>query len=279
MAFSLIIPHSDGAGEVEKVGPGLVHHKVGQRVWIWNGQWGRPFGTAAEFIVVPSAQAVPLPDNIDYTVGACLGIPALTAWQAVHLAAISSDSTVLIHGGAGSVAQIAIQLAKLKGARILTTVDGADKAAKAQAAGASEIIEIDLKNYRTENMVNRVKELTHGHGVDAIIEVNFAANAILIPGLLRPHGTAVVYGITGSDVSIQARWMVRNSTTLRFFLVYDLNQEDRATAIKEITELLRTSRLTHTIGARSPLDQIVRAHESVGTGKVVGNVVVDLPFE
>src|SRR4051812_4705030 len=96
----LIIPHSDGAGDIDAVGPGVADRQ-GERVWVWNGQWKRAHGTAAQYIVVPSAQAVSLPANVDYAEGACLGIPALTAIQAVRLAKLDRGSTVLIAGGAG----------------------------------------------------------------------------------------------------------------------------------------------------------------------------------
>jgi NADPH2:quinone reductase len=132
MSAPLIIPHSDGAGDIDAVGAG-VSARMGERVWIWNRQWKRAFGTAAEYIVVPSAQAVRLPADIDYEVGACLGIPALTAIQTVRLAQIGPETTVLIAGGAGSVAHYAIQLAKLRRARVITTISNDLKATHARA--------------------------------------------------------------------------------------------------------------------------------------------------
>jgi NADPH:quinone reductase len=149
MSAPLIIPHSDGAGDIDEVGAGVSGRK-GERVWIWNGQWKRAYGTAAEYIVVPGAQAVRLPDKVGYEVGACLGIPALTAIQAVRLAQIGSETTVLIAGGAGSVAHYAIQLAKLRGARVITTISNDVKATHARAAGADQTI-----NYRTEDVGER----------------------------------------------------------------------------------------------------------------------------
>ena len=146
MSAPLIIPHSDGAGDIDRVGAGVAD-RVGERVWIWNGQWRRSHGTAAEYIVLPSVQAVPLPTNIGYAEGACFGIPALTALQAVRLAGLSPVSTVMIVGGAGSVGHYTIQFAKMRGARIITTVSGPEKAAHARRAGADEVI-----NYRTENV-------------------------------------------------------------------------------------------------------------------------------
>ena len=86
IAFPRVIPHSDGAGEIDMVGDGVSQSRIGERVWTWNGQWKRPFGTAAEYITLPAIQAVKLPAAISYEAGACFGIPALTAWHAIDIA-------------------------------------------------------------------------------------------------------------------------------------------------------------------------------------------------
>ena len=122
IAWPRVIPHSDGAGVLDEVGPGVPPSRLGERVWVWNGQWKRPFGTAAEAIVLPANQAVPLPDHVEFAAGACLGIPAMTAYHAVALAALAPGSRVLISGGAGAVSQYAIQFAKQRGATVLTTI-------------------------------------------------------------------------------------------------------------------------------------------------------------
>ena len=266
----LIIPHSDGAGEIDAVGPGVAN-RVGERVWIWNGQWKRAFGTAAEYIVVPNHQAVRLPDNVDYAAGACLGIPAYTALQAVRLAQLGARMTALIVGGAGSVAHYAIQLAKLRNARVITTVSSEAKAAHARDAGADETI-----NYRTENVGERINALTGGRGVDVVIEMDFNHNASLYPSILRPHATVVVYGMSESEATLPALWLMQNSITLRLFLIYEISQEDRNIGIVELTRLLEQNLLRHTIARRLPLESIAEAHEIVERGEAVGNVVLDI---
>ncbi len=271
MTAPLIVPHSDGAGEIDAVGAG-VSDRVGERVWIWNGQWKRAHGTAAQYVVVPDAQAVRLPDNVGYEVGACLGIPALTAVEVVRLAQIGSETTVLIAGGAGSVAHYAIQLAKLRGARVITTISSHAKAAHARLAGADQII-----NYRNEDVGERVKALTDGRGVDALIEVDLSANARLYPAVLRPHSTVVVYGTSASETALPGHWLLINSVTVRFFLVYEISAADRAVGLGELTELLGSGRLMHTVARRLPLEDIAEAHEIVERGDVMGNVVVDIP--
>lgn len=266
----LIIPHSDGAGDIDAVGAG-VPDRVGERVWVWNGQWKRPFGTAAEYIVLPAAQAVHLPDNVDYAVGACLGIPALTAIQAIRLAQVGPGATVLVAGGAGSVGHYAIQLAKLRGARVITTISNDAKAAHARSAEADEVI-----NYRTEDVGERVRTLTSGRGVDAVIEVDLSRNARFYPAVLRPYATVVIYGMSANESTLPSLWLMQNSVTLRLFLVYELTAADRAAGIAEVNDLLKQGRLVHTIARRLPLESIAEAHDIVERGDAIGNVVLDV---
>ena len=141
LVFPRVTPHSDGAGEIEAVGAGVPASRIGERVWIWNGQWQRPSGTAAEFIVLPAAQAAPLPKNVSFEEGACLGIPAMTAYQAIELAAADKNTTLFVSGGAGSVSQYAIQFAKARGATVITTISSPDKA-KRRAKSAPIIASI-----------------------------------------------------------------------------------------------------------------------------------------
>jgi NADPH:quinone reductase len=271
IAAPLVIPHSDGAGDIDAVGAG-VPDRVGERVWVWNAQWKRAHGTAAQYVVVPSAQAVHLPDGVDYAAGACLGIPALTAIQAVRLARIGSGTRVLIAAGAGAVGHYAVQMAKLRGAYVVTTVSGEAKAAHARAAGADNTI-----NYRTENVGERVMAVTHGQGADALIEMDLSGNAALYPAILRPHATVVVYGTSASEAALPVLWLMQNSVTLRLFLVYELSPEDRAAGLAQLTDLLEHGRLIHTVARRLPLEAIAEAHEIVERGAVIGNVILDIP--
>jgi NADPH:quinone reductase len=272
LSAPLVIPHSDGAGEIDAVGPGVSPSRVGERVWIWNGQWKRPFGTAAQFIALPSAQAVVLPETTDFAAGACLGIPALTALQAVRLAEVQRESVVLVSGGAGAVGHYAIQFAKLRGARVLATVSSDAKGAHARAAGADSVI-----NYRSEDVGARARHLTDGRGVDAVVEVDLAANAKLLPAVLRPHGVAVAYGTGSAEANVPAQWLMLNSATVRLFLIYDISSADRAAVLDELGTFLRQRRLVHAVAKRVPLDAIAEAHEAVEQGSVIGNVVLDIP--
>ena len=269
MLAPVIVPHSDGAGVIDAVGEGVPVSRIGERVWLWNGQWKRAFGTAAEFIALPAAQAVPLPPGVGDAEGACLGIPAFTAMQAVRLAEPGPGKTVLVQAGAGSVGRYAIQMAKARGATVLATVSSEDKAADARSAGADHVID-----YKREDVAARVRELTGGIGVDEVIEMNLTRNAATYPGMIRPHGRVVVYGVEGADATLPALWLMQNSVTLKFFLIYELTAGDRRDALAELDALLRAGKLTHRVAMELPLAEVVRSHDLVESGAVTGNVVL-----
>jgi NADPH:quinone reductase len=266
-----VIPHSDGAGEIDAVGDEVPRTRVGERVWTWNGQWKRPFGTCAQYVVLPERQAVKLPANVGFEAGACLGIPALTAWHAVEVAQAREGATLLIPGGAGAVAHYAIQFAKARGAAVVTTVSSAEKARLAREAGADHTID-----YKREDVGERVKALTENRGVDAILELNITANAPLIPAVLRPRGIVVVYGVGGPEATIPASFCLQNAITLKFILVYELTDAERARAVADITRLLQAGRLINNVAQTFALDDVVAAHETVEQGRVMGNVVVKI---
>ena len=270
IAFPRVIPHSDGAGVIDAVGEGVARARVGERVWTWNAQWKRASGTCAEYVVLPAEMAVRLPDHVSFEEGACLGIPAMTAYHAVAVAEAWAGSTILVSGGAGAVAHYAIQFAKARGAVVITTVSSGEKAKVAETAGADHVID-----YRRENVAQRVMELTDKAGVDAVIELDLTANAKLIPGVLRHRGAVVIYG-TQPEAQIPAQWMLVNAITLKFIFVYELTPEERKAAVETITGMLEEKRLVNNVALTLPLADIAAAHEAVEQGKALGNVVVRL---
>jgi NADPH2:quinone reductase len=270
IAYPRVIPQSDGAGVVDQVGDGVPRSRIGERVWIWNGQWKRPFGTAADYITLPAAQAVQLPDEVSFEAGACLGIPAMTAHHALVLASANKDTTLLVSGGAGSVSQYVIQFAKMRGATVLTTVSSGEKAAIAREAGADHTID-----YKTENVGDRVMQITDKRGVDAVIELDFAANARLIPEVLRPKGSVIVYGTT-PEATIPAAFCLTNTIRLQFFLVYELDAAERERTVAGINTALTQGKLINRIAKPTyPLADIAAAHEAVERG-AIGNVIVTM---
>jgi NADPH2:quinone reductase len=268
IAFPRVIPHSDGAGVIDEVGDGVSKSRIGERVWVWNGQWRRAFGTAAEFIVVPTTQAVALPSNVSFEAGACLGIPAMTAIHAVILARATKDTTLLVSGGAGAVSQYVIQFAKAQGATVITTVSSPEKAKAAREAGADHTID-----YKRESVGERVMEITGKRGVDVTIEMDLTANAKLIPSVLRPKGSVIVYG-TGPEAVLPAAFCLINSIRLQFFLVYELDAPERERALAAINSALKTGSLLNRIAQPTySLTDTIAAHEAVERG-TIGNVIV-----
>jgi NADPH2:quinone reductase len=273
LASEFIVPHSDGAGVIVEVGAGVDRRRIGERVWLWNGQWQRPLGTAAEFIVLPQQQAVRLPPHVDFDAGACFGIPALTAIHAVRQAGELAGRTVLVTGAGSAVGNYVTQIAARKGALVVGTAGSSARRDHALAAGAAHVID-----YKREAVADRVKEITGGAGADAVIDMDFSTTAALLPqGVLKPHGRFVCYGSNRrGGLPVDFDTALRNSLAFLFFLVYDLLPAEREAALAELAALLAADGLRHAIGARFPLGEIAAAHERVETSPVPGNVVLRL---
>lgn len=269
---SRIVPHSDGAGVIDAVGDGVPRSRIGERVWLWNAQWQRPYGTCAELCCVPQALACRLPEAVDFAAGACLGIPAMTAHRAVFSHGPVSGKTVLVTGGAGAVGHYAIQIAKWGGARVIATVSSEQKAALARAAGAAHIID-----YRREAVAERVLELTAGAGVDHIVEVEFGANIPASVGMLKPNGTIAAYASARAPEPVLPYYpLMMNGIGIDLVFVYILPPERRARALTDLGAMLRAGRLQHNIGTRFTLEETAAAHAAQESGAVVGNVVINV---
>jgi NADPH2:quinone reductase len=273
LPFPKIVPHSDGMGTIDAVGAGVASRRIGERVWTWNAAWGRPFGTAAQYVVLPQEQAVVLPEAAPDEAGACLGIPALTALHASLAKGGVEGRSVLVAGGAGAVGHYAIQFARLLGARqILTTVSSAAKGELAKAAGADVVI-----NYRDGRTAEQVKAATQGKGVDRVIELDVAANGALDADVVRAGGDWVVYGSGQGQFSLPFFPLIVKNQSLHFFIVYNLAPEDRHIAQGVLADLLARGTLVHNVAERLPLAQIAAAHEKVEGGLAIGNVVLSIP--
>jgi NADPH2:quinone reductase len=271
MPFPRVVPHSDGAGVIDAVGDGVSAQRVGERVWLWNAGWKRAWGTAAQYVALPAAQAVVLPREVGFDAGACLGIPALTAYHAAAVDGGVVGKAVLVAGGAGAVGHYAIQCARLLGARqVIATVSSAAKGQLALQAGADLAI-----NYRSDDVAARVREATAGAGVDRVIEVDIAANSALDLQVLRQGGDLVVYGSGAGEFKLPFFLLIMQHVRLRFFIVYELNAADRQQALAHLGAWLRRGALQHNVASRLPLADIAQAHELVESGQALGNVVLD----
>jgi NADPH:quinone reductase len=170
-----IVPHSDGGGVIQAVGSGVSDRRIGQRVWIWNGQWKRAMGTACECIALPESQAVELPDEADFQIAACLGIPALTALHAIRMAGHIEGTSILVTGAGNAVGHYVVQLARQRGAMVIGTAGSDGRKTHALRAGVSHLID-----YKRESVADKVKEITQGAGVQLVIDMDFSTTAALI---------------------------------------------------------------------------------------------------
>jgi NADPH2:quinone reductase len=260
------VPHQDGAGIIEAVGPGVDGHRVGQRAWVWLAAAGRRWGTAAEYTVVPSRQAVPLPDSASYDLGASLGVPAMTAHRCLSADGPVAGQTVLVAGGAGAVGHYAIELAKWAGARVVTTVSGPEKAELAAEAGADLVV-----NYRDPDALARIKAFSPT--VDRVVELALGANLDLDLALATPQTVVVTYAAEPADPVLPVRACMNANVTLRFVLLYSAPGSALDSAVEDITVALGAGALTELPVHRFPLAEIAAAQEAAEAG-AVGKVVV-----
>lgn len=267
------IPHQDGAGTIDAVGDGVDASRVGEAVWVYHAADARPDGTAAQWVCVPAAQAVPLPPGIPMTQAAALGIPFITAHRCLHADGPVDGMTVLVTGGAGAVGNAAVQLARHGGARVVATVSSTEKAALATAAGADAVVD-----YTAEDVRERLAAAAPD-GVDRVVDVALTRNLPDYEGLLRDH--AVISAYAEIDGRVGAAWpppmrlRVRN-ITLRMVRAYGLTPTMLDHAAQDITAALRAGALMPLPEHRYALDDIADAHVAVESG-LVGKAIVDIP--
>ncbi|MEM9603282.1 MAG: NADPH:quinone reductase [Pseudomonadota bacterium] len=269
--WSYVMPHHDGAGVIEAVGARVSKDRIGERVWLHSVQWGGADGTAAEYAVTTAENAVVLPDNVTFAAGATFGVPLLTAYHAVTMDGAVSGKTVLVQGGAGAVGNYAIQIAKEKGATVIATVSSVAKADAARTAGAHHVI-----NYKEEEVIARVQEITNSAGVDRIIEVNLGANAKLLPDLIKNGGLVATYGSDDFEAAFPMVGAVMQQMRFGFFVVFMLPRAVINAATDDLTKMLKAGKITAPIHSCFPLEQTAQAHDTVDKNSTIGNVVITI---
>lgn len=269
MAYPRVIPHSDGAGRVDQLGAGVSSAWMGRSVWCYGAQSYRPFGTAAEFTVVPVEQIAPLPDKVSMEQGACLGIPGITAHRAVHVGGAVSGRTVMVQGAAGAVGLCAVALARHAGARVIGTVRSASDQPTPKNAGAHDVVLSD------KDLTARVRGLAPD-GIDHIVEVAFAANIEVDIELLKLGGSIASYATDNATPKIPFWQMVFKNVRVFFLGSDDFPKEAKQQAARDLNAALEAGWSGFEIGERMPLPEIARAHELVEHPTRPGRVVVAL---
>lgn len=266
----MVIPHNDGSGIIEAVGEGVSLSRIGERVWIYEAALAKPFGTAAEYVAVSQDLAVAMPDHTSFELGASLGVPAMTAHRCLFSNGPVSGKNILVTGGAGSVGNYAIQLAKWGGARVISTVSSEEKAKIAKKAGADRVI-----NYKVENVAEIIRDETSGSGVDRIVEVALGANLMQDIEALKPEGTIAAYSSDAVREPVFP-WskLFSKNPVYQFVLVYTMSKQAHAQAISDINKCLEKKAITPNIGKVFPLEETPSAHEAVENGSIIGKILV-----
>jgi len=273
MPFPRVIPHQDGSGLIDAVGPGVPRSRIGERVWIHEAQRGRAFGTAAEYVAIPSENAVTLPEGASFETGACLGIAGMTAHRCLFQDGGIQGQTVLVAGGGGAVGHAAIQLAKWAGARVAATVSRPEQEKIAREAGADLVV-----NRKNENPAERIKEFTRGLGLDRVVEVAFEANLELNRAVLKANGVISTYssGPPDSAPRIPFSAIMRQGITVHFILVYVMSRDAHGAAARDLNAALEAGRYRPHVARAFGLDEAAAAHEAQESGRTVGKILIGL---
>ena len=284
LPYAEVVPNQDGAGTIDAVGAGVAESRIGERVWLWEAAWRRADGTAQELVVLAEHQAVRLPDEASFDVGASLGIPALTAHRCLTVSELGPRSlapgalqgqTVLVAGGAGAVGHAAIQLARRAGARVLATVSSDEKATLARAAGAEHVVD-----YRGSDASSEIRGFAPD-GVDVIVEVAPAVNASLDDAVLASNGTVAAYATDGgAALELSVRDLMSRNLRYQFILVYTIAAAAKEQAVADVTAAVADGALPVGEEAglplhRFPLERTADAHDAVERG-TVGKVLIDV---
>jgi NADPH2:quinone reductase len=268
----LVIPNSDGAGVIEAVGDGVAESRIGERVWVYQAQFARRFGTAAEYVAIDAERAPKLADAASFEEGACLGIPVMTAHRCVFADGSVRGKTILITGGAGRVGHYAIQLASQAGARVIATASNSADSHASTLAGADEVV-----NHRDDNWGNQVLSVTGGDLLDRVIDVEFGANLPTVVPIIRTGGTIATYSSTQvPEPTLPFFQMMYKDLTIRTIIVYAMPESAKQDAIGDIEVALSNDRLQHRIDSTLPLDDIVRGNELIESGERRGAVLLTM---
>ncbi len=265
-----VIPHSDGAGVIEAVGDGVPDNRLGNRVWVYQAQYQRHWGTAAEYVCLPGIRAAPLPDNSSFEVGACAGIPMMTAHRCVFSGGEVDGKTVLVTGASGRVGFYAAQWAKQAGATVIGTAGSDHRMVEARLTGADHVL-----NYTEDNLVESIMDITHGQGVDRIVDVELGRNIQTSADVLKVGGVVASYS-SSKDMNpvIPFYPLMFKNIALELVLVYNMVEGAKVQARDDIYTALSNDALLHRVAKTFSLDDVAAAHEVVEDGGVDGCVVV-----
>ncbi len=270
--FNRIIPNNDGAGTIDAIGDGVASTRIDQRVWLFGAQANRPFGTAAEYCVVPDNYALELPDMTSFAEGACLGIPAVTAHRALFSDCSIEGLTILISGGAGRVGRYAVQMAKYAGATVISTAGSADKCMHIKKLGADYVF-----NYHTDNIESEVLKITGGQGVDRMVEVAFGTNVGTAPKLIKANGNLTAYSSDAFPMpSLPFLEFMYKNIAIKPFSIFGMPEMAKKKAFEDIGKMLNEGALEHLIDIQYSFNEMITAHQAIEFENLFGCCLVNI---
>lgn len=263
----------DGAGEVVEIGTNVTDFKIGDKVWFCNGGLGREQGNYAEFTIIESRWASLMP-NVDFQIAAAAPLVLITAWNALfERGNLKPTETVLIHAGAGGVGHIAIQLAKIIGAKVLTTVSSTEKADFVKSLGADDVI-----FYNQTNVTKEVNRLTNGRGVDLVFDtVGAEVFKLSIP--CTAHFGRIVTILDASNLDLSEARMRNLLIGFELMLTpmlrdLDLERDKHITLLKKCAEYINEGKLKIHVSEVLPLNEAKKAHDLIELGHTMGKIVL-----
>ncbi|MBT4379629.1 MAG: NADPH:quinone reductase [Gammaproteobacteria bacterium] len=268
----LVIPNSDGAGIIAAVGKAVDTSRIGERVWVYQAQFARRLGTAAEYVALDSSRVAPLPDNAGFDVGACLGIPAMTAHRCVFADGDVSGQSIVVTGAAGRVGYYAVQWASQAGATVIATASNTEDAAACKAAGAAHVV-----NHRSDSFAGDILAANGGVRVDRAIDLEFGANLATWIAVVATSGTIATYGsVAVPEPTLPFFQLMYMDMNIRFIIVYAMPEAAKQHAIADIHTALANDALHPRIAATFPLQDIAAANELIEKGTIRGAVILNI---
>lgn len=261
------IPGLECAGVVAEQGPGVSSWPPGSRVMALLAGGGH-----GERVAAPAGQLMPLPDGLSFAEGAAIPEAGLTAWtNLVAEAGMRAGETVLVSGATGGVGSLAVQIARELGGRVLAT--GRDRR-RLEDLGCGELVVDD------ESLVDRVAELTAGHGVDVVLDLVGGAALGSRIALLAPGGRLILVGLMGGSRSeVDAARILRSRLRIVGSLLRPRPRVEKAELVAGFSGFalprLEDGRLAPRIAERYPFERIGEAYAALERGGQVGKIVVE----
>lgn len=271
-----IVLGCDGAGEIIATGDHVTDYKIGDEVWFCHGGLGKEQGNYAEYTVIDSRWIALKPKNSTFVEAAAMPLVLITAFSALfEKGKLEENETVLIHAGAGGVGHIAIQLAKLKGAKVITTVSSKEKAAFCQSLGADHTI-----IYKDNNVIEQVGLLTNGKGADLVLDT-IGGDTFKQSIACTAYFGRLITLLDPGEINLADARLKNLMIGLELMLTPLLKQLDSArdkhiSILNQCAQWIEQGNLKVTVSNILTLEQVIEGHSKIEQGHTKGKIVIKI---